>query len=795
MRLPRPDGTAALIAAIGALGASLVLLRVATPYGPGTAIESALFVAAARNLLAGNGLVTINGGEWIRDAMPGFPAALAFAGRLTGLDPLDAAGYLNAAAFGLTILVTAAWARSRTRSRFLAVWSAAACALSARLAADASTAMTDPLFILFATSSLYALDRRLSGGGAGALLAAAGCAALACATRWIGLALVASALPLLLLAGGRGFRPRPRAAGSAAIFAAVALAPSAAWAARNAVAFGRPVGTLAETGFSPQTVLHLATGEFARWTLGEDGFAILGRAAETLLGVPLGGEPSAGAVLVQAAALLVLLAGAAAAVVRMRGDGAVGAGLAVPVAFLACYGLALAVVLPRSDANLHPRYLAPMYPPLLVAAAIVLGGLLRRASARGPRVRLPGAAALGGGGPTASLPALALAAALVLWLPQQAFAAGDDIRRWRAAGYGWTSRERTESGLASWLRSHPPEGRVWSNRTRELYLPARLRLVHYLTGDADADRRRMAEERAAGGEAWVAWLHDGAERTYGVADLPARLGVEVVAVLDNGVVFRAAPSPQSPGGALLAGELLGGARPIARSGFDVHLDEERRRLVLVRGDCGAEEASAFAPFFAEAHPADAADPPGDRRKRDFARLEFPFASYGFVEDGRCVAARDLPDYRLAAVVAGQRRPGGGEAWSVRVPLGEAAPAATLDVEALRARAEPLAAAPFEVLRDGRRLVYVREACAAADVEARFFLHVRPSNPADLPEDRRAIGFDNLDFGFRDRDYVFEEGGRCVAVRSLPAYPIASIRTGQWVRGEGESWAAEAAFGE
>ena len=96
---------------------------------------------------------------------------------------------------------------------------------------------------------------------------------------------------------------------------------------------------------------------------------------------------------------------------------------------------------------------------------------------------------------------------------------------------------------------------------------------------------------------------------------------------------------------------------------------------------------------------------------------------------------------------------------------------------------------------GDRLVYAREGCAEADVATRFFLHVAPRDPADLPADRRESGFANLDFWFRDSDYGYEAGGRCVAARELPAYPIASIRTGQWVRGEGERWSVEAAFGE
>ena len=125
-------------------------------------------------------------------------------------------------------------------------------------------------------------------------------------------------------------------------------------------------------------------------------------------------------------------------------------------------------------------------------------------------------------------------------------------------------------------------------------------------------------------------------------------------------------------------------------------------------------------------------------------------------------------------------------------LGDPA-AAAIDIGALRARAEPLAAAPFEVHRDGGRLVYVREACAPSDVEARFFLHAVPRDPGDLPPNRRGNGFVNLDFWFDEAGAAAD--GRCVAARDLPAYRIASIRTGQWTRGEGELWAVEASFGE
>ena len=204
MRHLRIDRWTALLAALGALGAALVLLRVAV-WGPGAAADSAGFVSAARNVLAGHGLVLYTGAPLFREAMPGFPLALAFAG-LFGPDPLDAAGYIHAAAFGVTVFVTALWVRSRTRSGFLAVWAGLACACSPTLGELFPTAMTEPLFVCFVVLSLFALDRYLDGGGRSLLLAAAVCAAFACATRYIGFALVAGALPLLLLADRRAWR-------------------------------------------------------------------------------------------------------------------------------------------------------------------------------------------------------------------------------------------------------------------------------------------------------------------------------------------------------------------------------------------------------------------------------------------------------------------------------------------------------------------------------------------------------------------------------------------------------------
>ncbi len=104
--------------------------------------------------------------------------------------------------------------------------------------------------------------------------------------------------------------------------------------------------------------------------------------------------------------------------------------------------------------------------------------------------------------------------------------------------------------------------------------------------------------------------------------------------------------------------------------------------------------------------------------------------------------------------------------------------------------ELAASSTFDVYVNGRMLVYVREPCIPADTEAWFFLHIDPDDPADLPQERQQYGFDNLDFLF-DRQATWFDG-KCLTTVELPAYGIASIRTGQY-DDTGRLWSVEFAL--
>ncbi len=770
MALPGPGRVTALLAAIGGLAAVLVLLRV-SEWGPGAGRDSVLYVTAARNLLEGDGFTAHGVPYNYSGAAPLFPLALAGIGLLFGPDPLVAAGWLNAAAFGLTAFATAAWVRSRTRSGFLAVWAGLACALSVQLARIVSAAQTEALFVMFAVLSLYALDRWLdavAGDGddrrrTSLLLTAAACAALACATRYLGLALVLGALPLVLLADGRRLRPTRRGIADAALFAAVALPPLGAWMLRGLLTAGSPTGGFYPTGWDTYSAAAMLTSEIARLALGERGYFAL-----------LGGAPTPDAVVLRAAAVLALAGGAAVSLPLLSRRER--RGLAVPATFAVAYGSAMLFMIWRLDFGLPPRYLVPLYPPLLAAAAIVLGGLLRRASKRGPLVR----SVVRGEG--ASAPALALAAVLVLWLPQQIDASIRDVREQRAEGQWFTARRWAESDTARYLRTHPPEGRVWSNLGPVLFFAAGLREAHNLASDPALASRLAAAARARGEDAWIVWLHDeyGGPSEYGVTDFAAQPGIEAVAILEDGVVLRG--DPDAPG-APLAERLLDGARLLAPARFAVRLDEARNRLVYVREACA--EGDTDAPFVLRVRPADAA-------AGGSADLGFAFADYGFREGGRCLAVRNLPDYAAASFVTGQWTPERGDLWSVRVPRTgefrdeEFAGAWLARFEALAAREPDARRVGFALHVEGRTLTFVREGCSAADVADRFFVHVYASGGGHEVA-RRAPPRRAIDFWFGERGLRL--GDRCMASVELPEYAIVRVATGQY-DASGHLWEQE-----
>ena len=227
------------------------------------------------------------------------------------------------------------------------------------------------------------------------------------------------------------------------------------------------------------------------------------------------------------------------------------------------------------------------------------------------------------------------------------------------------------------------------------------------------------------------------------------------------------------------------AEPVLRAEFDLYVSDDPRALIYTREPCALSDVEN--PFFIHVTPERESDLPTGTAGTGFDNWGFDFLLRGVVFDGKCVARAPLPDYPIASIRTGQWIRGEGEVWEAALPYEDASVYRAAYHAAVAA--EPVLRAEFDlyVSDDPRALIYTREPCALSDVENPFFIHVTPERESDLPTGTAGTGFDNWGFDFLLRGVVFD--GKCVARAPLPDYPIASIRTGQWIRGEGEVWEA------
>ena len=150
------------------------------------------------------------------------------------------------------------------------------------------------------------------------------------------------------------------------------------------------------------------------------------------------------------------------------------------------------------------------------------------------------------------------------------------------------------------------------------------------------------------------------------------------------------------------------------------------------------------------------------------------------------AGGDAPPGPTAAAIRGRYAALTGGGRSPSPELGDPAPAGGPPPPRgpwVPAPDKLVARAHFDVYLHDGWLALVREGCAPADFEARFFLHVVPVQPRDLPPERWRLRFTNHDFS---RPF---EAPACTAWQRLPSYPMERLRIGQFVRGGAEQFAA------
>ena len=228
---------------------------------------------------------------------------------------------------------------------------------------------------------------------------------------------------------------------------------------------------------------------------------------------------------------------------------------------------------------------------------------------------------------------------------------------------------------------------------------------------------------------------------------------------------------------------------LARSNFDIYA--HNGSLYYLSANCEPLLPTDASVVFLHIFPVHLADLPADSRELGFENLDFVRTARNLAFfDGKCIDKRRLPDYPIARIRTGQNatKPGGNQ-WRVDINL-----AAHVAAQAVHARilagdyGNLVAQSYFDVYMRDNALTYIKTPCALADTHARFFLHIIPANPADLPAPNRERGFANLDFQFADHGAY--AGDICAATIDLPDYPIDRIHAAQFVSGEGSLWRVE-----
>lgn len=490
----RPDRFTLLIAVIAALGAALVL-RSHLAFGVGLPPDSAHYIAAARSLLAGEGVLRFDGTPLT--SFPPLYSMLLAAASLGMFDPLAVAGPLGAAIFGLTAFVVGRYLGGRLESRLLAAWGCLATATAAPLMKESLRALSDPLFILLATAAIIQADRFLTEGGRRTLLWAAALGALAWQTRYIGVAVPAFVGLALLLQPGASAAQR---AGRAATYATVAAVPMALWLLRNYLATG---------ALTP----HRPPADYPLLMMLEDVVEVPWSWAQT-------NAAAAAALLAPLVCLLVIVRPRRWTLAGWRPLWLFG-GFALAYLFVFIAVISLLAGIYVGERGLHPRLLLPMYVPLLIAGVFALDRALSLERKR----RLWGSALA-----AIVMVVLSLGAARQMaWSVSIVPPPGFNAPRWRGSE---TLRYVRESILAV---------KIYSNEPRALYLhrDGKSANRYFYMWWSRADREKWFAKHSPDDGDYVVWFPLRNEtRDYGAADLRLLPGLKPVAVLADGVVFR-----------------------------------------------------------------------------------------------------------------------------------------------------------------------------------------------------------------------------------------------------------------
>ena len=793
---------------LAAAGMAHILVRT-SPYGAIlNGYDPGMYIVGAENLAAGEGFSGIAGGAIV--AWPPFFSMLLALFALCGIEPADAGRFVNAAAFGLTILIAGLWLRRNIGSNLLALAGAAAVMTSWAVSLISSKVRADSIFILFTLFALMQLGTFLDREDSTPKLplAFAGCfAALASITRYAGVTVLFTGVLVILM---KREMPLMRRLRFAAVWGAASSVPLAVLLARN------------------WAVSATLTGDRAAMASEQSLSDALRQTVESFHQMLFPIATFDGGYLPWAAAAAAVLGPAAlAAASRRKQKQQFRLSPILPfVLFASAYLPFLAIVAPLTvDQDIDYRYLAPVYAPLILTAAFLLNGLLR-SETRGMTAAVKWASAF---------VMLMICCASVgsnirfnLDLTALIMDPGYD------GGYNYPNWKNSET--TRYARANASGGYAYSNVPHALHLSAGAPIpVYGVPAEQDPGDcllwLRKSAELGSGHIVW--WNREYAvptgcnipmmesqflERTAELADGSFyRLRVPDAVFSDDGapatgraVGVALAPHRQAAAGpepwqwergcagagwTKVAGSPAGAGHEYTPGEEDVGLRlraythyttaDGRRAKAATKPSKPVGAPPPISNLEAKAGGFDALTltwtPPPRTPCPAFTGYQVEYRPAGGGEWSRTTRGAAASGARLAGLQAET-------AYDVRVravtgwnegPWSRARAAADTFSATLRSLQESdrVASATFDIYLRERQLIYIKEPCSPADTQASFLLHVVPADANDLPDGRKRHGFDNLDFVFDRRGMRLD--GKCMALAPLPEYAFTEINTGQF----------------
>jgi 4-amino-4-deoxy-L-arabinose transferase-like glycosyltransferase len=246
--------------ALGALAGALVLFATRR-YGINISPDSTYYLAAARGVVRGAGVVGLNGAP-LSLFPPGLPWVLAGAAAVG--DPVTFARWFNAVLFGTSVFGVGLFLAARIRF-WLAVGVAAALAVSSSLLTVYMWLWSEPLYIPVSLVYLAVLVRIAGAARAGrtAIVVCGVLAGAATLTRYSGVSLLPVAAVVLV---GRSL-PWRKKVGDVLVFGIAFACVVLPWFVRNVVVTGYPVGGRFSNKQSPVQILLEAVKGVIAWVV------------------------------------------------------------------------------------------------------------------------------------------------------------------------------------------------------------------------------------------------------------------------------------------------------------------------------------------------------------------------------------------------------------------------------------------------------------------------------------------------------------------------------------------------